>query len=158
MTNKISSNNWVYYNKNDEFTYYISESNIKELTVILSKGDYKISNIKTYTIDYGDINYLVNSINKVDNIVIKNDSIKGTINMNEDGYLITNIPYDKDFTIYIDNNKVDKELVNDYFIGSKLNSGTHTIVIKYKNNYFYIGVVISILSLLFIAIYERKSK
>ena len=157
VINKISSNKWVYYNKNDEFTYYISETSIKELNIYVSKGNYKISDIRTYTIDYDNVLDMVNSVDKIEDLSIEKDSIKGTINAKENGYLITNIPYDKDFDIYIDNNKVNKEKVNDYFIGSSISKGSHNIKIKYQNNTFYIGVVISLLSLLFIAFYERKS-
>ena len=156
VTNKISSSSWIYYNHNEEFTYYISERSLKELNIFLTKGNYKLSNIESYIIDYDNFINSINTYDKVENLVIENDSIKGNILVKEDGYLLTNIPYDKDYKIYIDDKLVDTELVNNYFVGTHITEGNHSIRIEYQNNYFYIGLVISIISLLSIIIKKKE--
>ena len=51
ITNKLTCKGYEYDNKNYNFSYVISEKNLTELKIKFSKGRYKISNIKMYTLD-----------------------------------------------------------------------------------------------------------
>ena len=55
------------------------------------------------------------------------NKITSTINVDTDGYLVTSIPYDRGFTIKIDEKIVEKEIVNTAFLGAKIRKGNHKI-------------------------------
>ena len=76
---------------------------------------------------------------------IDNDTINGNINTSNNGYLITTIPYDKGFSIYIDNELVDTIIVNKSFLGTKLPKGYHNITIKYTTPWLNIAKILSLL-------------
>ncbi len=68
--------------------------------------------------------------------------------MNNDGYFVSSIPYDKGFRVYVDDKKVKSEIVNTAFLGFKLDKGGHHIRIKYVSPLFREGVLLSIIGLL----------
>ena len=85
--------------------------------------------------------------------------ITGNITTNEDTYLITSIPYDKGFKIYIDNIETEIIKVNTAFLGAKLPKGTHEITIKYNTPWLHTGILLSITGLIFylIIIYKERN-
>ena len=68
--------------------------------------------------------------------------------MKESGYFVTSIPYDKGFTIKVDNKIVEKQIVNKAFLGFKLSKGNHKIEINYKAPLQKEGMIISIIGLI----------
>lgn len=147
VKNKLSCDRWKYNNNNYIFEYVLSDKNLSNLDIILSKGEFLISNIKFYTIDYSLVNDIVDDI---DNFVVDmkktcGDKIYGTIDVSESGYFNLSIPYDKGFNIYVDGEKVAYEKVDVDFIGFKIESGIHEIMIEYKSPFKDIGVILSII-------------
>ena len=75
--------------------------------------------------------------------------IKGTINTDIDGMLVTSIPYEGPWKIKIDGEDCETEKVNMYFLGTKINKGTHEVEIYYipDNSYInvYSGIIITLL-------------
>ena len=61
----------------------------------------------------------------------KGNRICGEITVKKKGYLITSIPYDEGFTLWIDGEEVQKELVNTAFLGAKIGEGRHRVEIRY---------------------------
>ena len=53
VSNKLTCKGWKYHNKNYIFTYVLSPS--ENLNINISKGQYIISNIETYEINYNDL-------------------------------------------------------------------------------------------------------
>lgn len=145
IKNTLSCSSWTYPNNNYKFKYIISSDLIDKLDIDFVKGKYDISNIKIYSLDYNDIqNYVkdvsVFNINKESTI---GDIITGSIDAKDDGYFILTIPYDKGFSIYLDNNKIDYEKVSLSYIGFKISSGYHDIKIVYRAPYQKEGMIIS---------------
>lgn len=70
-----------------------------------------------------------------------NHSYEFTINMDENGYLASTIPYDSGFTIYVDDQEAVVTKVNDSFLGTELKKGKHTVVIKYNIPGFRLGML-----------------
>lgn len=150
VKNKLTCKEWLYHNKNNNFKYVIT--NKKEFTnlkIKLSKGKYIIDNINIYTMDYPKDNYKELSNLKINK---QKSEIVGTINEKESSYLITSFPYDEGFTAYIDNTKVEKEIVNTAFLGFKVPKGKHNIKIKYSSPGYKAGKIISVFGLILMII------
>ena len=149
---------WPYDNKNKTF-HYIFGDNDRELKVKLLKGFYHIEGIETYLIDYKKI--INTKYDEVNITKMSDDELLGNINVTKDGYLVTSIPYDEGFTLYIDDEKVEIEKVNKAFVGSKITKGEHSIRLVYNSPWLNYGLITSGLGLLFligIIIYDKKKK
>ena len=148
-----------YYYTNNTIFHYILGDNTNNLKVKLTEGVYHIENIEAYTINYQEV---VNF--KLDELFIKEintNEIIGNIDVTEDGYLVTSIPYDDGFDIYIDNEKAPKEKVNISFLGCKISEGSHEVRIKYHSPWLNYGIITSIIGLIIyisIIIFDRKKK
>lgn len=161
IKNKLSASNATYYNDNTHFTYVLSdEKAIEQLQITLSKGDYQISHITCSSLPYKAIK---NRCHEVDAMHIKkgNDVLNGDIDVSDDGYFVTNIPFDNGYTIYIDNQKVKTEIVNTAFLGCPIQSGHHQIKITFQPKGYQLGLKMSFIGIvltLFNLIHERKKK
>ena len=144
MKNTLSKKHSVYPNGNKHFTYILSRKELKQFDVTLSKGKYKISNIRVYTCDMGAFKRSVTKVNEM-----RSDAVfKGQVNVKKDGYLVTSYPYEKGYEIYMDGKKQDVEIVNKAFVGCKIKKGSHTITIQFHAPLKKLGLCISILSIM----------
>lgn len=144
MKNTLSKKHSVYPNGNKHFTYILSKKELKQFDVTLSKGKYKISNIRIYTCDMDVFDREVTKIKS-----LKTDSIfKGEVTTTKDGYLVTSYPYEQGYEIYIDGKKQNVEIVNKAFVGCKIKKGSHIITIQFHAPFKKLGLCISILSIM----------
>ncbi|MDO5813258.1 MAG: YfhO family protein [Bacillota bacterium] len=160
IKNKLSKITSPYYNQNTHFTYLISNIKNNELVISLSKGNYKIKNIKTYSLDDSIIENREKEVNAL-SLEKGRDIINGTINVSNSGYLITHLPYDQGYQIQIDGKKVKSEIVNTAFLGCQINQGKHRVSIQFQPKGYHIGFILSYLGMMLIVlnfIYERKRK
>ena len=141
MKNTLSKKHSVYPNGNKHFTYILSKKELKQFDVTLSKGKYKISNIRVYTCDMNVFDRVVTKVKP-----LKTTSIfKGKVTTSKDGYLVTSYPYEKGYEIYIDGKKQNVEIVNKAFVGCKIKKGNHTITIQFHAPFKNAGLGISVL-------------
>ena len=141
MKNTLSKKHSVYPNGNKHFTYILSKKELKQFTVTLSKGKYRVSNIRVYTCDMGAFKRSVTKVNEM-----RSDAVfKGQVNVKKDGYLVTSYPYEKGYEIYIDGKKQNIEIVNKAFVGCKIKKGSHTIMIQFHAPFKNAGLGISVL-------------
>ena len=84
------------------------------------------------------------------------DNIYANVNAEKDGYVVTTIPYDKGFTVKVDNNIVDYEIVNEAFVGFKVNKGYHDIEINYKSRGKTIGLILSFIGIIIYILIRKK--
>ena len=158
VVNKLTCKTWLYHNGNTTFQYVISsDDEIRNLSVNISAGKYKISNVKMYVMD----NIVSKNYQNIDNLNIDNanSEISGDVYINNDTYIVTSIPYDEGFIAYVDGKKVECEIVNQAFLGFKIDKGGHQIKIKYISPWYNAGVVVSIvgfLAFIFVMILENK--
>ena len=155
VENTLNCKTWLYNNNNTTFNFIINENDLRYLDVAIKKGEYNISDIKTYTID---MKYLETAFDQMGNITISDNKVTGDINITEDGYMTISIPYDKNFHIYVDSKEVEYEKVNTVFLGFKINKGYHQIEVVYKNKMIMIGRITSIGGLLSLVIYLLLTK
>ena len=141
MKNTLSKKHSVYPNGNKHFTYILSKKELKQFDVTLSKGKYKISNIRVYTCDMNVFDRVVTKVKP-----LKTTSIfKGKVTTSKDGYLVTSYPYEKGYEIYIDGKKQNVDIVNKAFVGCKIKKGSHTITIQFHAPFKKLGLCISVL-------------
>jgi len=151
--NSLSCDSWLYHNQNYTFDYVVNEKDLKKLTIIMKKGQYKIDSIDLYTMD---IKHLTQSFDEMYDIKISDNEIVGTIDVSDDGYMNISIPYDSSFKVFVDGEKVEIKRTNLAFIGFKISRGTHTIRIIYNAPGLKFGVVCSTFGLLLFVIYLFK--
>lgn len=148
-TNKLTCREWKYYNGNTTFNYVISGDTSNKVEVTFSKGMYKIDNLKIYYMDYNDIKDINKKVTKVDiDSKTKGDKIYASVETEKDGYFVTTLPYDKGFTIKVDNKKIDYEKVNIAYVGFKISKGKHNIVIEYKAPFKIVGLIMSFIGII----------
>ena len=146
IKNKLSDKRWKYNNNNFTFDYVIYDNDILEIE--FEKGNYVIDSVESYILDYKEL------INKdIDEFVIdynktKGDFIVGDINVKKKGYFVLSIPYDKGFSIKVDNKKTNYKKVNSGFIGFEIEKGNHHIEIEYKAPYKTISLIISLFGII----------
>lgn len=160
ITNKLScaSKEYNYQNNNYTFHYVLADNN--DYDIKIGQGNYQISDIELYSMDIKDFTGLNQHLDHLqfDYAKTKADTIEGNIEVSNTGYLLTSIPYDEGFTIYIDGQKKKIEKVNTSFLGTKIKKGSHHVKIIYQAPLLKVGKIISFLSLVLlgvIAIYEK---
>lgn len=132
--NKLTCSSWKYHNQNFVFDYTLSNKGGEKYEIEFTPGTYRVSDIETYVFDYDDIRNEKASLDEFefDMDKTKGDEIHGKIDVREDGYFVTSIPYDDGFEITIDGETVKDENVNMGFLGCKISRGHHEIAIKYS--------------------------
>ena len=73
--------------------------------------------------------------------------IKGTIDVKENQFVFTTIPYDRFWQVYVDGKKVDTFACVDSMLSFDISSGTHTIEMKYVPMHWYVGFGISLIGI-----------
>ncbi len=111
------------------------------------KEPIEYNNIKIYFQDKQNIEQTnIDVIEPTNFEYVQNKGYNVTINMENDGYIATTIPYDTGFKIILDGQNVEYELVNNAFIGFPISKGSHKVVISYEIPGFKAGAYISSIS------------
>ena len=86
--------------------------------------------------------------------------IEGTLIANESKTVLTTIPYDSGWKVYVDGERVDTYKSVETFVAFDIEAGEHNIVMKYQPTVFYLGIATSTLGIalfiLLISIDKRK--
>ena len=169
IRNKLTSKSHVYYNDNTTFTYVMTlPVDQSEIKVTFGKGDYELTGLQcytgpesAYTQEMQENTDLYQSVFRLDREQTKGNTIAGSIVVKNTGYFITSIPYDDNFTIYVDGKKAITEKVNTAFLGFPIQSGKHNVVIIYHASGVEAGKFLSIVGLLMtlaIAVLEKRKQ
>lgn len=148
VKNKLSSPDWKYNNKNYDFTYALSSTEpVESLVFEFSKGNYIVSDFEAYTLDSSVIE---NASENKDEFIINHDEsngdlISGKISVTNNGWFNLSIPYDKGFEIYVDGIKTKYFKTNTAFIGFPIESGEHSISIKYTAPLRTAGIIMTVI-------------
>lgn len=156
--NKLTNKSWKYYNNNTTFNYVLY--NTDTLNIIFKEGTYQLTNFKSYITDYNQIQKLRNNIDElnINTIQTKGDTIKGTITVTkENSYFTISIPYDKGFTIKVDNKLTSYQKSGTNFITFPISKGYHNITITYEAPYKKISIIISILGIILTIATNKKT-
>ena len=136
--NKLTSREHIYYNGNTRFTYAVMMQKKQEsVGLTLGKGDYELTGIQCFVGDWGEQaeaergKRLYQSILGSDKEKTRSNRIAGSVDVKDDGYFITSIPYDPDYEIRVDGQATDYEKVNTAFLGFPIGRGRHDVEIIY---------------------------
>ena len=160
IRNKLSSESHLYYNGNTTFTYVMTlPSDQTDLKITFGAGEYELTGVQcyigsasAYTEDMEEDQNLYQSAFQVDRDDTKGNTIAGKIDVQTTGYFITSIPYDKNFTIYVDGKQAVPKKVNTAFLGFSIESGEHSVVIIYHASGVAAGKFLSLVGLVMMAV------
>jgi uncharacterized membrane protein YfhO len=88
----------------------------------------------------------------------RNNYFKGTISAKENQAVFFSIPYEKGWRVLVDGEEVDTTTVFDAFLAVEVSPGEHTIELTYVSEGFWLGIVISIISLLCLVVFLKFIK
>lgn len=151
QTNRLTAVSHEYANQNTNFTFMVSKKeNEDKVSIEFSKGNYVIKNVKAFT---GNLKTFQNPALYQNPVVLDkeqklNSSLAGSVEVSNDGYLITSIPYDENFKILLDGQEIDILKVNTAFLGAKVPAGKHTIQLAYHAPGKGLGLMLTIAGIL----------
>ena len=77
-----------------------------------------------------------------------NDLVRFKIHVeNEKEWLSFSIPYDRDWTVYVDGKKVSTEKINISLLGALISKGEHIVELKYRPKAVYLGLGVSVFTM-----------
>lgn len=98
----------------------------------------------------------------LENVIVKNDVIKGEIELDSDKLLCLSVPYSEGWTAYVDGEEVQTLCANTMYTALELKAGSHDIKLVYNTPYLKAGIAVSLAGLLtfagYIGITEIKKK
>ncbi|MDO4393790.1 MAG: YfhO family protein [Bacillota bacterium] len=115
-----------------------------------------VSHVCSLNYDKWDKAYDMISANTMKITDWKDTCVKGSLNLNEGGVLVTSIPYEQGWTLTIDGKECDiDQLVGDEFISTYVTAGEHIIELKFKPPGLMWGTLISLMAILILIIICR---
>lgn len=135
VKNKLSMKSAAYPNGNEHFVYMLSSSEAGgDLSLEFSKGKYEISGIEAYTLPVSEVLTAGAKANpfRVDTERSSGNQIEGDIQITNDGYFATTLPFAKGYHITVDGKTQRYEKVNTAFVGFPIQEGAHHIVIRFE--------------------------
>ena len=105
--------------------------NIYAATLDRDKFDYALSKLKSQSFEISDF---------ADNRII------GSINCKTSGVMMTSVPYDESWKVYVDGKESKSVSVANAILGINLKEGIHTVEMRYIPKGIVVGTVISVLS------------
>ncbi|MCI9440597.1 MAG: YfhO family protein [Ruminococcus sp.] len=157
--NKLTSTEHVYYNGNTTFTYAVMMPKGQSFAeLILGKGDYKLMGIQCFVGGWGERSgeerdrELYQSILELDKEKTQGNQIAGSVDVKNNGYFITSIPYSPDYEIRVDGKETNYEKVNTAFLGFPIVRGRHDIEIIYHAPGAKVGKYVSAVGLALLAV------
>ncbi len=126
-----------------------------EVVCDIYRGSVKLLSEDIYALDTQQYIDVMTALQKKDLDVsnYQNSEINGTVEMEQDGYLFTSIPFDSGFTVWVDGEKAEYTAFSDTFLLLPLSAGTHEIRTSYVPRGFWPGFALTALSVLLLAVW-----
>ncbi|MDE6567390.1 MAG: YfhO family protein [Lachnospiraceae bacterium] len=146
--NKISD--YEYGNHNDVFYYMLPYEADQDLQIVFGRGEYEIEDLQVYTGCLAALqnHKLYQQPVQTDLHGPQGDCLSGRVSCAKSGYLITSIPYDENFDLFIDGKREELVRVNTSFLGAKLDEGEHVIRLEYHAAGKQAGLAMTLFGLL----------
>lgn len=135
----------------------------KPFKIIVNYDKNKIGNITCHvrSLDYETWNktYDILSKNMLTVTESRDNHIEGTVTADEDGVLVTSIPYEKGWKLKVDGkSKNIRELTGGVFISTQLDAGEHDISLTFRPPGILAGLAITIVSIILLALLQMVRK
>lgn len=168
ITNYVDSVSYSAYNPDESFTKSGSASGLNHrqiihigevpanttVTITTTESDVTSLQAYAYTFDHEIFDKVFNDLND-EGLKLKSyddTHISGTINSKESATMLTSLIYDKGWSVYVDGKKVKTDSFNGALLTFDIPEGEHTIELKYVPEGFVLGLSISIISIILIAV------
>lgn len=160
QTNRLSDATYEYANHNTVFRYMVTLEEENQVTMRLGTGHYKIRQLQAFCGKLEELKdeKLYQNVFEAEEGGPTGDVVRGSILANQDGYLITSIPYDENFTLKIDGEETRIQKVNTAFLGAKIKKGEHQIELSYEAPGKRAGLGISLTGILLAGIGRVRKK
>jgi uncharacterized membrane protein YfhO len=86
---------------------------------------------------------------------------EGTITADSDKTVFTTLPYDKNWKVYVDGEKVETFECVDSMVAFDISEGEHTVILKYVPTEMYLGLVLGAIGItvfVLMCVFEKKFK
>ena len=109
----------------------------------------KAMNISVYTLDSNQLENLYETLNSQPMVVDSFDDthVNAHVTAQEDGLLLTTIPYESGWSLKVDGVETEMEIFADAFISIPLTAGEHTLEFSYTPAGLQLGILLTGLSL-----------
>lgn len=134
----------VYVNGMCNNLAYSNSDYIHQSDFLTKSFDDRVNCLQSYTVlnDSSHLPYMGSL--QIEHFSFEEENIELSVSVtNGPQYLCLSIPYDKDWSIYVDGTKIESEMVNIALLGALIPEGNHEIVVKYTPNSFNLGLKIS---------------
>lgn len=163
----ITLNTPEYTKTFDDYTDHLyvingtQESQTADFTVTLNENQGAVR-AEVYTCSNEAYQEVLDKLSEsqLENVVVKGDTVSGTVNAKENGTLLLTVPYDEGWTITVDGKETEFFRIGEALTGVQLEAGEHTIRMKYMPQGFLPGAFISIVcALLYVmsGIWEKQN-
>ena len=125
----------------------------------LSKAT-KETEIIAYKLNMDNFHSLINvlSANQMTISKFTDNYVYGILNAVSNDYVVTSIPYSRGWRVKVDNKKVNTFKSVGNLLTFDISTGEHTIELYYVSPYFYVGLIMSVLSIIVLIITLIKEK
>ena len=164
MKNTLTAKSHYYYNENTTFTFAVPlEEGQRSAKLTFGKGTYQLSGIRAFLAKLpeqrvGDPDGLYQSQIRLNTDKTRGNVISGQMTVTKAGDLVTTIPYEKNFTIYVDGKQTAAKDVNTAFLGCSVGEGRHEITIIYHAPGVTAGKVLSLMGLVWFVLLLRTGR
>lgn len=138
------------YEKIEKLSYVLASQQQDKIYINFEPGTYNISNFEMYILDSANIDKSIKNFDKliINQIKKPTELFNGKINVLKDGYFMLSIPYQKGFTINLDDKEIKYEKVDNEYIGFPITTGTHKISVSYKAPGKTTGMILSAIGII----------
>lgn len=157
------------YFKRENILFHLNELDTAEETLTVEfedVGHYNFDNVSVISRPYDEAATTRQAEAKNNQAFeihqFSNEEVTGTVNAEEDGLLVTNIPYSSGWTAYVDGQEIPTEKVNIGFIGVPVSAGEHEVEFIYQTPFLTAGAITTGIGLIglvgYSILFKRKLK
>jgi len=89
-------------------------------------------------------------LEKIEDLAVTDTSVQGKVSVKDKKLLFTSVPYDPGWRVFVDGRETVPSVIDNVFIGIRLEEGIHHIALHFRPKGFYAGAVLSMLSFLLV--------
>ena len=122
----------------------------KFFVTLENKGVYEFDEISVFALDVSERDENFNSIDseEISNLAFSENKISLETSLNEKQFVRFSMPYSKGWKIFIDGKETKSYRCDIAFIGTFVDSGSHSVVLKYSTPFLTAGVISSFIGLI----------
>ncbi|MDF2610933.1 MAG: putative rane protein [Lachnospiraceae bacterium] len=145
--NVRAKRNNAYFGK-DDFLIHLGSSEEAMMYCDITfhdTGKFHLENISAYCLPMANYEEKVTALQEfvLENVIVGQNKISGTLNLTKDRILCLSIPYSKGWTAYVDGEETELLKANVMYMALPLQEGGHEIQLIYRTPYLNAGILLS---------------